>query len=600
MTIPLYIARDRGNQVFDSNNQAALTPWNLLQRSTVTVVCAFGSAGVISALNPTTARIVIKEAASGDVLITDDTPASSGSGATSRQSFSFVVDGADLRTALGTSESIDLVAQLEWVISSVTYLSTPIPVTVTAAIAGDADGIPDTAQDAGFARLAAMLVAGDAVTLDEDGVARTITISVDPGGALSADDGWSPLIRSATDSARRVMEIYDWTGGTGTKPGTGYISTTGLTATIGDAMDFRGVQGIQGPAGETGPTGATGATGADGAAGGPQGDPGAAGDAGWSPVLAADTDGDRRVFQLTDWTGGAGSEPGFINYYVGPTGLVATAAEGVDIRGPQGIPGADGLEPVHENVFYVDPVNGNDGTAVMGHPALPWATLDAVWAEILTLAEDCTLILAGACDHGTLTLAAAMGTGFDVTIIGRGEMSSSMTIVATGTAGSSGNGSQDPSPNAYDGGNGYKVRLFGNKTVTLTAVTTTGGVGGAMTDTGAVGGVYAGGGGTGGDVLLKGFRIGTLTASGGAGGAATGTGSTGGPGGNAAANVKLIDCEITGTLTHSAGAGGTGVGSNGAAGSGAGNVKTWNTRKSTVTTSGTETHTNVLTTPDAL
>jgi hypothetical protein len=364
-------------------------------------------------------------------------------------------------------------------------------------------------------------------------------------------------------------------------------------------MDFRGIQGIQGPAGDTGATGATGSTGADGAPGGPPGDTGPTGDKGWSPKLIIGNDGDRRVLSIVGWLGGEGSAPS-TGQYIGESDLVNTAAEGVDIRGSTGAPGADGLEPVHENVFYVDPVNGNDGTAVMGHPALPWATLDSVWAEILTLAEDCTLILAGACDHGTLTLSAAMGTGFDVTIIGRGEMSSTMTIVATGTAGSSGNGSQDPSPNAYDGGNGYKVRLFGNKTVTLTAVTTTGGVGGAMTDSGAVGGVYAGGGGAGGDVLLKGFRIGTITASGGAGGAATGTGSTGGPGGAAASNVKLIDCEITGTLTHSAGAGGTGVGSNGSAGSGAGNVKTWNTRKSTVTTSGTETHTNVLTSPDVI
>lgn len=599
MTIPLYIARDRANTCYDSNNQAALTPWLLTQRTTVTVVCAFGSAGVISAISPSSARIVFKTAAGGDVLITDDTPSASGSGATSRQTFSFVVDGADLRSALGTSASLDIVGQVEYVLSGITYLSSPIPVIVRAAIADDSDGIPDSAQDAGFARLVSMLIAGDAVTFNVDGVARTLTINVDPEGELSADDGWSPLIRSASDGARRVMEIYDWTGGTGTKPGTGYISATGLTATIGDAVDYRGVQGIQGIQGETGSTGATGATGADGAPGGPPGDPGDQGEKGWSPALIVTEDGDRRVFNIVGWLGGEGTAPS-ASQYLGDSGLVGTAAEAADIRGPAGAPGADGLEPIHENVFYIDPVNGDDGTADMGHPALPWATLDAVWAEILTLAADCTLVLAGACDHGTLTLAAAMSTGFDVTIVGRGEMSSSMTIVATGAAGSAGNGSQDPSPNAYDGEDGYKVRLFGTKTVTLTSVTTTGGVGGAMTDSGAVGGVYGGGGGDAGDILLKGFRIGTINASGGAGGAATGTGSTGGPGGNAAANVKLIDCEITGTLTHSAGAGGTGVGSSGAAGSGAGNVKTWNTRKATVTTSGTETHTNVLTSPDVI
>jgi len=596
MTIPLYIARDRGNACFDSNNQAELSPWVLKQRSTVTVSCAFGSAGVISALSYSTARIVFKTAAGGDVLITDETPTSSGSSATSRQAFSFVVDGADLRTALGTEASVDLVAQIEWSSSGVYYFSAPIPVTVLAAIASDADGIPDSAQDAGFARLSSMLVAGDAVTLDEDGVARTITISFDPEGELSANDGWSPLIRSASDGTRRVLEIYDWTGGTGTKPGTGYISASGLTATIGDAVDYRGVQGIQGIQGETGPTGSTGATGADGTPGGPQGDPGATGATGWSPLPQVESDGERRVFYLT-WTGGEGSPPS--SGYIGVSGLVGTAAEAVDVRGAEGVAGADGLEPQVHATFFVDTIWGDDGTAEVGKPAHPFATLQAAYEAALIDGADCTIVLSVG-DHGTLTLEADMPTSYDITITGAGEFVTSFAIAAGGDPGALGNGSQDPSPNDHDAADGYNVRLFGTRTAYISSIVTTGGVGGAMTDSGAVGGVYAGAGGDAGDVLLRSFRIGTLTASGGAGGAATGTGSTGGPGGNAASNVKLIDCEITGTLTHSAGAGGTGVGSNGSAGSGAGNIKTWNTRKATVTTSGTETHTNVLTSPDVI
>lgn len=56
---------------------------------------------------------------------------------------------------------------------------------------------------------------------------------------------------------------------------------------------------------------------------------------GWSPVLAVVADGTRRVLQIADWVGGEGDKPA-TGEFVGPTGLVATAAEAVDIRGPEG------------------------------------------------------------------------------------------------------------------------------------------------------------------------------------------------------------------------------------------------------------------------
>lgn len=65
------------------------------------------------------------------------------------------------------------------------------------------------------------------------------------------------------------------------------------------------------------------------------------GDAGWSPVLAVVSDGTRRVLQVTDWTGGAGAKPA-TGSYLGVGGLVATAAEAVDVRGAQGDVGPDG------------------------------------------------------------------------------------------------------------------------------------------------------------------------------------------------------------------------------------------------------------------
>lgn len=63
----------------------------------------------------------------------------------------------------------------------------------------------------------------------------------------------------------------------------------------------------------------------------------AQGDKGWSPILAAVVDGSRRVLQLVDWTGGAGTKPtAFVNYYLGSTGLTNVLADATDFRGATG------------------------------------------------------------------------------------------------------------------------------------------------------------------------------------------------------------------------------------------------------------------------
>ena len=63
-----------------------------------------------------------------------------------------------------------------------------------------------------------------------------------------------------------------------------------------------------------------------------------AGDDGWSPQYAIETDGDRRVFKLYEWTGGTGDAPA-ANFYLGATALVPDIADAVDVRGPQGVAG---------------------------------------------------------------------------------------------------------------------------------------------------------------------------------------------------------------------------------------------------------------------
>src|SRR5690606_37750449 len=71
-------------------------------------------------------------------------------------------------------------------------------------------------------------------------------------GAAGADgeDGWTPEFAIVSDDERRVVQIVDWAGGTGTKPATGdYIGASGLVSDIAEAIDIRGATGETGQAG---------------------------------------------------------------------------------------------------------------------------------------------------------------------------------------------------------------------------------------------------------------------------------------------------------------------------------------------------------------
>lgn len=59
-------------------------------------------------------------------------------------------------------------------------------------------------------------------------------------------DGWTPVLAVVSDSARRVLQITDWTGGEGTKPSTGYIGASGIVTLIANAVDIRGPAGSAG------------------------------------------------------------------------------------------------------------------------------------------------------------------------------------------------------------------------------------------------------------------------------------------------------------------------------------------------------------------
>lgn len=153
--------------------------------------------------------------------------------------------------------------------------------------------------------------------------------------------GWSPVLSVATDGTRRVFQVVDWVGGEGTKPTLlGYIGSTGIVADIAQAVDVRGASG---PANTlaigTVTSGASPSATITGTAPNQtlnlvlqKGD---TGNTGWSPVFAVVNDGTRRVQQVVNWTGGQGTKP-TTGQYVGATGLVASIASAVDIRGPAG------------------------------------------------------------------------------------------------------------------------------------------------------------------------------------------------------------------------------------------------------------------------
>lgn len=75
----------------------------------------------------------------------------------------------------------------------------------------------------------------------------------------SGANGWTPSIRTevrGTDEI--VLRIVDWTGGSGTKPTVGYLSSTGLVTNISNATNIRGTQGLQGVQGIQGVQGVAG------------------------------------------------------------------------------------------------------------------------------------------------------------------------------------------------------------------------------------------------------------------------------------------------------------------------------------------------------
>jgi Collagen triple helix repeat (20 copies) len=156
---------------------------------------------------------------------------------------------------------------------------------------------------------------------------------IDPPAGGGGANGYSPVLAIVTDGARRCLQVTDWTGGSGTKPATGkYIGASGLVDDLVDAVDIRGATGTQGVPGNDGEPGEQGAPGTDGTDG-----------LDGSTILSGstapeDTEGNNGDYYIQF----IGISENAVLY--GPkTGGVWSGA-GVQLRGPQGLPGDDGAD----------------------------------------------------------------------------------------------------------------------------------------------------------------------------------------------------------------------------------------------------------------
>lgn len=78
-------------------------------------------------------------------------------------------------------------------------------------------------------------------------------------------DGWTPVIATESFEGGSYLKIIDWVGGTGDKPDTlGYVSSSGVVASINIATNLRGERGVQGVQGEQGEQGIQGEQGLEG------------------------------------------------------------------------------------------------------------------------------------------------------------------------------------------------------------------------------------------------------------------------------------------------------------------------------------------------
>lgn len=105
------------------------------------------------------------------------------------------------------------------------------------------DTIVQTAGDAGAAANAKDIAASAAQAAGDSAAAASDFADLAQAAFAQADaigSGWSPQVQLVPDGVRVVMQVTDWVGGKGPKPGVGYMGPAGLVAAIADGTNLRG------------------------------------------------------------------------------------------------------------------------------------------------------------------------------------------------------------------------------------------------------------------------------------------------------------------------------------------------------------------------
>lgn len=233
-------------------------------------------------------------------------------------------------------------------------------------------------------------------------------------------DGWAPVIRIDKLEEGDFLYVYDWVGGTGTKPTTfGYVTRNGISNTIDYSASIKGSigeQGVQGDRGVSGTNGESnyqiarrnGFTGTEaefiqGLVGknnyelavqngfvgtlddwldelahknaydlavenGFEGNlqdwlRSLNGSDGWTPILGVETIDGKNYLKVVEWDGGVGEMPS-VDYYISETGLVSSLEEATNFKGDQGYKGwtpVYTIEEISDSVYIkiIDWIGGD-------------------------------------------------------------------------------------------------------------------------------------------------------------------------------------------------------------------------------------------------
>lgn len=143
-----------------------------------------------------------------------------------------------------------------------------------------------------------------------------------PAG-LQGFSGWTPVLAIVARGSDQVLQVVNWTNpnpSATNKPSFPvYVSVTGFTTNISDAVNIKGATGLQGLQGIQGANGTNGANGVNGANG-------------WSPIITLQEDVETSLayFYLSSWVGGTGSPPPTLGY-ISSSGVTPTPVAGSDI-----------------------------------------------------------------------------------------------------------------------------------------------------------------------------------------------------------------------------------------------------------------------------